>query len=285
MTAPTGWWPQATKRPVSYSPSAGAFPRPPAGWLLHVVVGNGSPWRIFEQATGKSQRFAHLWVAKDGTAEQYAPLSGKAWHAVDGNGAYWGVETEGYPTEPLTSAQLDTLAAWHVYSGTPDVIATAPGQAGIGTHYMGGTAYGGHTCPDPSPGMGPRSRQRAEIIRRAQAIRGDAMPTPEEYAAAVWRHPFPTGPGGEPESAGIRLVNAARGGGLTDDVVAIAAQLAALRAEVHASTSVTLSQGQVDGLAAAVATSVARILPSGTTIDPQLFAVAVANELARRIAN
>jgi hypothetical protein len=47
-----------------------------------------------------------------------------------------------------------------------------PCERGYGIHWMGGAAWGGHTCPDPAPGWeGPRSRQRPEIIRRAKILR------------------------------------------------------------------------------------------------------------------
>jgi len=166
--------PGATWRPVSYRAEAGAFPATPLGWILHVVVGNGSPWGTFEHAPAGSRRFSTAWVAKDGSSEQYTELTGKPWAQAAGNLTYWAFETEGYPTEPLTDAQIDTLARWHNAIGADDTLASAPGQRGIGTHYMGGSAWGGHTCPDPAPGAGPRSHQRAAIIDRAKALRGPA---------------------------------------------------------------------------------------------------------------
>ncbi len=164
--------PGAVWRPVSYRAEAGAFSTAPIGWILHVVVGNGSPWGTFEHAPAGSRKFSHGWVAKDGRGEQYAELTGKSWAQGAGNPLYWAFETEGYPTEPLTDAQIETLARWHNTLGAADALAEAPGQRGIGTHYMGGSAWGGHTCPDPSPGAGPRSHQRGAIVARAQALRG-----------------------------------------------------------------------------------------------------------------
>ena len=152
------------RRPVSYADQAG--PIGPLGWILHVVVGNGSPWSTFEHAVSPHRRFSHLWVAKDGTAEQYAPLSRQSWAQSAGNNDYWSVETEGFPEEPLTDAQIQTLGQWHAWSTTPDRLANNPGQVGIGTHYMGGAAWGGHSCPDPvgKEGKGPRSLQRQAVI-------------------------------------------------------------------------------------------------------------------------
>ena len=105
--------------------------------------------------------------------------------------------------------------------------------------------------------------------------------TPEDLAAiakAVWMAGWTTTPGKPAELAQDRLVQAARGGGLTDDVTALAAQVAALRQEVHAGTPVVLSQAQIDGIAAAVAAQVAK-LPAGTSVT----AGQVADEIGRRL--
>lgn len=158
-------YPLATQRPVPYAGEAGLM-RGPIGWILHVVVGDGSPWRTFTEAVPPNRRFSHLWVSKRGTVEQYAPLGSKSWAQAAGNGWYWSVETEGVPGEPLTDSQLNALAAWHVWCGAPDMLAEAPGQPGIGTHYMGGAAWGRHSCPGPI-----RAAQRTEILRRAAALR------------------------------------------------------------------------------------------------------------------
>lgn len=171
MTLPDHY-PAAVQRPVSYAPSAGLLDQQPHGWVLHVVVGNGSPWGTFEHATSPNRRFSHLWVSKTGMVEQYAPLTGKSWAMAAGNPWWWSVETEGMPSEALTDAQLDALAAWHVWCGAVDRIAGpedtqggSPGR-GIVTHQDGGAAWGGHACPGPI-----RAGQRPEILRRAAALR------------------------------------------------------------------------------------------------------------------
>lgn len=66
----------------------------------------------------------------------------------------------------MTDAQLTELAKWHVWCGARDEIANSPDGYGIGTHSMGGAAWGGHACPGPL-----RAAQRPEIIRRAIALR------------------------------------------------------------------------------------------------------------------
>ncbi len=200
---PQDWWPAAVRREVPYWPQAGRLPRTPIGWILHVTVMNGSPWSLFTNAVPPTRRFSHLWFAKSGLIEQYAPLSSVSWAQVSGNPVYWSCETEGFPNEPLSRAQLDALAAWHVFSGSPDALAASPGQPGIGTHYMGGAAWGGHSCPDPVPGAGPRSRQRPGILTAAAALRaggGGGTDPPltaqdlAQVAAVVWGARFGNSP-------------------------------------------------------------------------------------------
>ena len=248
MIAPAARWPGATQRPVSYAGQAGTIA--PLGWVLHVVVGDGSPWATFETAVSPKRRFSHLWIAKDGHAEQYASLWRASWAQGAGNDTYWSIETEGLPTEPLTDAQVRTLAAFHAWSGTADAIASSPGDKGIGTHQMGGQAWGGHTCPDPAMGLpGPRSRQRQAILNAAAAIRNggtDMAFTLDDIATAVWSAQFGQAGGGK-ESAGTRLARAA-----SPPPVDVSASAAAIAAAVVAA----LPAGQgftVDQLASAVA--------------------------------
>lgn len=166
--------PGAVWRPVAYRLASGSFTTTPLGWILHVVVGNGSPFGGFAGATGAQRRFSTGWVAKDGSSEQYRELGGKPWAQSAGNGQYWAFETEGYPNEPLTDAQINTLAVWHNYLGAADAVIDAVGGRGIGTHVMGGLAWGNHSCPGP----GPRAGQRAAIIARARELRNGPTPAP-----------------------------------------------------------------------------------------------------------
>lgn len=175
----TGVYPRAIYRPVEYCDESSPFRSTPLGWILHVVVGNCSPFGTFEHAPRGNRRFSTLWIGKDGRVEQYAPLQYKPWAQSAGNSTYWAVETEGFPDEPLTDAQIDSLARWHIYSGSPDQIANEPGQRGIGTHVMGGVDWGNHECPGRI-----RAGQRQAILDRVAQIRsGNASkvtPVPAE---------------------------------------------------------------------------------------------------------
>jgi len=160
--------PGAAWRPISYRAASGLFATgQPIGYIPHVQVGNGGLWAMFNNAVSPDRKFSNAWIKKDGTSEQYAETNRKPWAQADGNANYRAYECEGYPNEPYTAAQINTLATWHNFTGDPDVLANAPGQRGVGRHNMGGAAYGGHSCPGPI-----RQAQRSEIIARALVLRG-----------------------------------------------------------------------------------------------------------------
>jgi len=58
-----------------------------------------------------------------------------------------------------------------------------PPDRGYGTHFMGGAAWGGHTCPDLPPEH-VRSAQRPAIIELAKQIR-NGPPPPTWQAQAL----------------------------------------------------------------------------------------------------
>jgi len=183
-----------------------------------------------------------------------------SWAQAAGNGQYWSFETEGYPSEPLTGPQINTLASWHNFVNAPDTLANAPGQHGSGTHYMGGTAWGGHTCPDASAGLpGPRSKQRAAIIARAVTLRTpleiDVPLTPAEITAITV---------GSAEQTWQRFT--VNGQTLTQVL------------------STLLAASDPAAEAAAIAAAVVKALPaSGTAVTAAQIAKAVADEQARRL--
>lgn len=165
---------------------------PMHGLVLHTNVGD-LPGTIATFNNKAREASAHFEVGgpwsnteKKGRARihQFGPVNGwEAWHAADANNMWFGVETEdgGDPHNPLTGAQLTAVAQiLEALSGRPNnwgfplQITNEVGTPGLGVHYMGGLAWSpdGHTCPDPAPpGGGPRSHQRAEILRRAHMIR------------------------------------------------------------------------------------------------------------------
>lgn len=141
-------------------------------WFLpHVQVGNGSLYEYFNRPT--TQASSHLWVGKDGRLEQYVSFHDRAWAEVAGNRFGISCECEGYPSEPYTTAQIDTLARLLIFMrkefDIPWTITDTPDIRGIGTHRMGGAAWGGHDCPGDI-----RANQRGAIIAHAYAIENGA---------------------------------------------------------------------------------------------------------------
>lgn len=152
------------------------------GLILHVQAGNNalSGWFNNPAASASST----WWAGKAGGREQYGdPDCDKFWAQSAGNSTYHSVETEGYPSEPLTSAQIDscaTIYAWgHLRYGWPLKLAEKPGESGLGWHGMGGSAWGGHTgCPGDI-----RKAQRKDILRRAQELLAPSAPQGDELSA------------------------------------------------------------------------------------------------------
>ena len=158
-----------TQRLVPYSLDAPVFSAPPLGWVLHVQQGNGSPYNVFATAVTPNRRFSHYWIGKDGSVEQYQTRDRQAWAQAAGNATYYSVETEGFVTEPLTSAQIASLAELHISLSIPDTLANAPGERGIGTHAMGGIPWGDHPCPGDI-----RTAQRNDILAHVAVLRTPA---------------------------------------------------------------------------------------------------------------
>ena len=163
-----------TLKPVANRTVGGLVGSNTLGMILHVQAGNGALSGWFDNPA--AQASSTWWGGKAGEREQYGnPDTDKFWAQAGGNPDYHSIETEGQPSEPLTDAQLDTVAvayAWgHTRYGWPFQLAEKPGDRGLGWHGMGGKAWGGHTgCPGDI-----RKAQRPEILRRAQAL---ITPTP-----------------------------------------------------------------------------------------------------------
>ncbi|MCM3884171.1 peptidoglycan recognition family protein [Frankia sp. R82] len=164
MTAPV-LYPPARYRPVRNR--SGVIAGPTRGLIVHVQVGTGSPFGWFDNPA--SQVSSHLWVSRAGDVEQFVPLDQRAWAQEAGNPYWVSVETEGHPDEDLTPEQVGALGALYAWGvrefGWPLELADSPGGRGLGTHQMGGAAWGGHECPGPI-----RAGRRANILAAAVAI-------------------------------------------------------------------------------------------------------------------
>jgi hypothetical protein len=118
--------------------------------VLHVQVGDGSCYGEFDNPN--NQASSTWWIAKSGVIEQYVDSDIMAWTEENGNPYFDSVETEGTPDEPLTDAQVLSLAriyVWGVHQYQwPLVLSESPTAHGLGWHGMGGLDWGGHFgCP------------------------------------------------------------------------------------------------------------------------------------------
>lgn len=141
------------------------------GLVVHVQVGSGDCFGEFSNPN--NQASSTWWIAQSGALVQYLDSNLTAWTEAAGNPDYCSVETEGEPTEPLTTAQAGALAlliAWgHKVHGWPLVLVDHGGE-GITTHahYPSGDpdpAWGGHPCPGPI-----RSAQLPGIVTAAEGL-------------------------------------------------------------------------------------------------------------------
>jgi hypothetical protein len=146
------------------------------GVVMHTMVGNlPGTTNVFNN--GGYQASAHFGIDQNGHIHQYGPVNGwVAWAEEAGNENWYSIEhaDNGNPNNPLTDAQLTASAqvveALSAFASFPLREANSTTERGYGVHFMGGAAWGGHTCPDLPP-RHVRSHQRPEILRRAGVIR------------------------------------------------------------------------------------------------------------------
>lgn len=214
------------------------------GVVFHVNAGNGDPYNWWTNPADPNVASAHLQIMKSGELRQYVPLDRIAWAEVDGNGSWHSVETEGFPTELLTDAQFATFArllAWGHTSGWgwPLQVCDDPSGTGLGTHQMGGAAWGGHACPGPV-----RAAQRPALLAAAQQIAagqpgptvGDVMTEAQAAQLAAIASAV----------ASIQVTVADSHGGLLVRVAALQGQVSALTQAVgHLSAGGTLDTATI----------------------------------------
>jgi hypothetical protein len=160
-------YPPATWRPVVNT--SGTMVQPTRGLIAHVQQGNGSLYGLFN--TRSSEVSSHLWLSKGGAFEQYVDLADRAWAEAAGNPYWISVECEGFDTEDYTALQIQRLGelyAWGMSQfGWKAEVTDSVNGYGLGTHRMGGAAWGGHSCPGDI-----RANRRGDILAAALAIHG-----------------------------------------------------------------------------------------------------------------
>ena len=194
LTVKDGWVDGFTRRPGFHG---GLLPTSAVmGLISHTMVNNlADADALFTPGPRGDGDSAHFGTAQDGTVFQWVQLGVIAEHAKAANDHWYAVENadDKNPNNPYTDAQLSRIAQILELTSRPEYghfalqVTDSPNKEGLGTHNMGGAAWGGHSCPDAQ--IHPnhtRSLARPEIVRRAKIIRQHgqytAQPTP---AAAV----------------------------------------------------------------------------------------------------
>ena len=154
------------------------------GVVMHTMVGN-LPGCIAVFNESSYQASAHFGIDQQGLIHQFGPI-GKGWISwaqVAGNLTWYSIEhaDNGNPDNPLTEAQIAASAQLvemlSAFAGFPLQVTNSVSGTGYGTHFMGGVAWGNHTCPDLPPEH-VRSMQRQAIINLAVEIRKGTPPPP-----------------------------------------------------------------------------------------------------------
>lgn len=172
------------------------------GVVFHTMVGNlPGTVSVFNNRSYSASSFFGIdgpWSSgNDGDIYQFGPIGQdwEAWTQSAGNPNWYGIECadDQDPSNPLTSKMLTSFAAIFEcladYAGIPFQEVNSTGGHGLGVHYMGGQAWGGHSCPQNPDGSGPRAGQRVEILRRAKLIKFSPKGLVEAQAVPCYSGP------------------------------------------------------------------------------------------------
>lgn len=135
------------------------------GLVVHIAEGSYEG-TISWQKNPASSVSSHFVVDTDGKLAQVVDTADTAWTQIAGNGHWLSVECAGFTPNPLTDAQLHTiarlLAKCHAVYGVPLQLAINPDGRGLGHHSMGtnggsvptdnwtGPTWGHTDCPGPN---------------------------------------------------------------------------------------------------------------------------------------
>lgn len=167
------WLPEAEHHDLTHIRGNGPFNGRFLGVVLHVNVDEHGTSDSFYSAGTSVNPYSvtpnfQVYASKaEGGIHQYLPLDWQPWTQMDGNFRYASIETAGMPDEPLTDYQVQAcgliVRAYRQHLGMVLTVANEPGQVGLGTHAMGGAAWGGHPCPGEI-----RANQRKAILAAAR---------------------------------------------------------------------------------------------------------------------
>lgn len=186
------WYFGAVKAQIPVNFSKGGMIKPLHGIVLHIMEGGEAGTRswfrmtvterqkvfddMWEKGGQKGKKLtayassAHFGNPRTGPMEQFVDTDNQAWAQGTGNPEWVSVENEGFSGDSLTQGQMDNLArllVWlHKTEQVPLQLADNPAGFGIGSHSMGGAAWGNHLkCPGE-----PILAQRDKIIAIANDV-------------------------------------------------------------------------------------------------------------------
>lgn len=177
---------------INGNPGLMSVPHGIQGLVEHTMVGN-LPGTIEVFNREGFDASAHFGVDQSGLIHQFGSVRGwMAWAQKAGNPHWYSCEFADNedPNNRLTAAQITAAAQLLEALSAPSVgnfpiqIANSTSGEGLGVHFMGGEAWGGHTCPDEPPGK-VRSSQRQQIVTLALALRAIGQAAPPAKAATV----------------------------------------------------------------------------------------------------
>ncbi|WP_079198266.1 N-acetylmuramoyl-L-alanine amidase [Streptomyces sp. CB03911] len=182
----------------------------PTQLIAHSIAAPWTPQRIFEYWRDSTNLESHFGLGYDGAIAQYIGTQTKADANMyanrrpDGTGAV-SIETASnlQHTDPWTPEQVEALirlGVWlHQQHGIPLRICRSWDDPGYGYHRLFAEwSDGGTACPGDARVQQFKDRVFPGIVARASgqlppapnASQEDDMPTPQEYAAAVWDQPL-----------------------------------------------------------------------------------------------
>lgn len=162
------WTPEAVW--VGPSPNQSGAMKEQRGMVLHVMQGSLAGSIAWGKNPDSNVSFHFGTRKSDGRVEQLVDTDITAWTQCNGNGYWVSVENEDYSGNPLSAAQIESVAKLYARGvrtyNWPLQITDSPNVKGLGWHGMGGTAWCNHpTCPGQ-----PIKDQRQQILTRAQQI-------------------------------------------------------------------------------------------------------------------
>ncbi|MFB7867004.1 N-acetylmuramoyl-L-alanine amidase [Streptomyces sp. NPDC056069] len=278
------WYPGATK--YELQPESDSQPAiKPTQFIMHSIIAPWTAKRVYEYWRDSTNLESHFGLGYEGDLGQFigtetrADANYQANRRPDGTGAV-SIETASnlQGSDPWTPAQVEKLielGVWmHQHHGVPLRICRTHDDPGFGYHRLHAEwAVSGTTCPGDA-----RVRQFKDVVFPGIVARANGqttpppeendMPTPAEYAKAVWDHGisnrFRPGPGGKPRTIPARYFQEWSDSHFDDLMAAIAKapapaltpeQLAALADKVaaHPTLAERIAELVADKLAARLA--------------------------------